>query len=90
MVKNIDNMMELLSAMGAHVVGTTDEFYGRKNDNNGIWLAADRNPELFDYHGDNFKWRDTFGVDPKLNTIVEQGGWYFEWYDPGTIMVWEN
>jgi hypothetical protein len=33
---------------------------------------------------------NTFGVDPKLNEVVESNGWYFEWYDPGTIMVWES
>jgi hypothetical protein len=33
---------------------------------------------------------DTFGVDPKLNDVVENAGWYFEWNDPGTIMVWES
>jgi hypothetical protein len=31
-----------------------------------------------------------FGVEPKLNGIVEDNGWYFEWYDPGTMMVWKN
>jgi hypothetical protein len=35
-------------------------------------------------------WGDTFGVDPKLNKMVEDSGWYFEWNDPGTMMVWEN
>ena len=90
MMKKIDDMMELLNATGLHVCGTTDEFYGCKNDNNGIWVAADSNPELFDYHGEYHKWGDTFGVDPKLNAMVETNGWYFEWYDPGTMMVWEN
>jgi hypothetical protein len=33
---------------------------------------------------------NTFGVDPKLNDVVENAGWYFEWYDPGTMMVWES
>jgi hypothetical protein len=25
-----------------------------------------------------------------LNKLVEDSGWYFEWYDPGTMMVWKN
>jgi hypothetical protein len=33
---------------------------------------------------------DTFGVQPKLNDFVEENGWYFEWYDAGTMMVWPN
>jgi hypothetical protein len=45
-------------------------------------------PNLFNYWSE--VWGDTFGVDPKLNTMVEDSGWYFEWYDPGTMMVWEN
>jgi hypothetical protein len=35
-------------------------------------------------------WNDTFGVKPSLNKVVENAGWYFEWQDPGTMMVWEN
>ena len=86
--KSIKSMMSTLTKMGVHVSGTTDEFYGSKNDNNGIWVAADSNPEMFDYYSGD--WMDTFGVKPSLNEVVESNGWYFEWYDPGTMMVWEN
>jgi len=86
--KSIKSMMSTLTKKGVHVCGTTDEFYGTKNENNGIWVAADSNPEVFDYYSE--RWMDTFGVDPKLNEVVESNGWYFEWYDPGTMMVWEN
>ena len=86
--KGIKAMMTALKAKGVHVCGTTDEFYGHKNDNNGIWIAADSNPEVFDYYSE--RWMNTFGVDPKLNEMVESNGWYFEWYDPGTMMVWES
>ncbi len=86
--KDIKEMMAALEQAGARVCGTTDQFYGSKNENNGIWVAADSNPELFDYYSE--RWMDTFGVDPKLNKLVEDNGWYFEWYDPGTMMVWEN
>ncbi len=86
--KDIKEMMAALEQAGVRVCGTTDEFYGSKNENNGIWVAADSNPELFDYYSE--RWMDTFGVDPKLNKLVEDNGWYFEWYDPGTMMVWKN
>jgi hypothetical protein len=33
---------------------------------------------------------DTFGIEPTMNDFVEENGWYFEWYDPGTMMVWPN
>jgi hypothetical protein len=86
--KGIKAMMSTLTKKGVHVCGTTDEFYGSKKENNGIWVAAEYTPELFDYY--SYRWMDTFGVDPKLNDVVENAGWYFEWNDPGTIMVWES
>jgi len=86
--KSIESMMTALKAKGVHVCGTTDEFYGEKNDNNGIWVAAEYTPEMFDYY--NEVWGDTFGVEPKLNQLVEDSGWYFEWHDAGTMMVWPS
>jgi hypothetical protein len=86
--KSIEAMMTALKAKGVHVCGTTDEFYGEKNDNNGIWVAAEYTPEMFDYY--NEYWGDTFGVEPKLNQLAEDRGWYYEWYDAGTMMVWPS
>ena len=86
--KGIKAMMSTLTKQGVNVCGTTDEFYGEKNDNNGIWISAESTPSLFNYYSE--VWGDTFGVDPKLNAMVENNGWFFEWYDPGTMMVWEN
>ena len=86
--KGIKAMMSTLEKAGVQVCGTTDEFYGEKNDNNGIWISAESTPSLFNYYSE--VWGDTFGVDPKLNKLVEGNGWYFEWYDPGTMMVWKS
>ena len=86
--KGIKAMMSTLTKQGVNVCGTTDEFYGEKNDNNGIWISAESTPSLFNYWSE--VWGDTFGVDPKLNDVVESNGWFFEWYDPGTMMVWES
>ena len=86
--KGIKAMMTALKAKGVNVCGTTDEFYGEKNDNNGIWISAESTPSLFNYWSE--VWGDTFGVDPKLNAMVENNGWFFEWHDAGTMMVWEN
>ncbi len=88
MQKEIKAMMKALEEKGVKVCGTTDEFYGSKQDNNGIWVAADATPELFDYWSE--EWGNTFGVQPKLNAMVEKSGWWFEWYDPGTMMVWKD
>jgi len=85
-MKKMKAMMTLLEENGVRVCGTTDEFYGEKNENNGIWVAADYTPELFDYWNSKVP----FGINEKLNKLVEDSGWYFEWYDPGTMMVWKN
>jgi hypothetical protein len=87
-MKEIKAMMALLEENGVRVCGTASEFYGSKTENEGIWVAADYTPELFDYWSE--EWGNMFGVEPKLNGIVEDNGWYFEWYDPGTMMVWKN
>ena len=88
--KGIKAMMAALEKKGVKVVDTTEGFYGPagKNDNIGIWVAADSTPELFNY--DSQEWVNTFGVKPSINKLVEDSGWYFEWYDPGTMMVWKN
>ena len=80
---NRDNMMTALKEKGAHVVGTTQDF-GLGGE--GIWVSGESQPTLFDYYSE--RWMNTFGVQPKLNQFVEKNGWYFEWYDAGTMMVW--
>ena len=69
--------MEALTAKGVHVVGTTREF-GTGGD--GIWISGESTPDLFDY------W--AFGIDAKLEKFVDDNGWYFEWYDAGTVMAY--
>jgi hypothetical protein len=85
--KGIKAMMTALKSKGVKVSGTASEFYGAKASNEGIWVAAEYTPSLFDYYSS--AWGDTFGVEPKLNQMVEDNGWYFEWHDAGTMMVWE-
>jgi hypothetical protein len=86
--KGIKAMMAALEKVGAKVCGTTDDFYNEKNEVVGIWVAAESTPDLFDYWSK--AWSNTFGVKPSLDTLVEESGWYFEWYDAGTMMVWPN
>jgi hypothetical protein len=76
-------MMEALTVKGVHVVGTTKEF---GTGGEGIWISAESTNDLFDYWHSG--WRDTFGVEPELNKFVEENGWYFEWYDAGTMMAY--
>ena len=86
--KGIKAMMAALEKKGVHVVGTASEFFSAKTSNDGIWVAADSSPDLFDYWSS--QWVNTFGVKPSIDKLVEDSGWYFEWYDPGTMMVWKN
>ena len=87
-VESIKEMMMVLETNGVHVSGTTDEFYGEKGDVNGIWVAAEYTPNLFNYYNDD--WMDTFGINPSINELVEDSGWFFEWHDAGTMMVWPS
>lgn len=79
-------MMKHMQAKGVDVCGTTGEFYGYA-DGKGIWISADSTSNLFNYYAEG-AWRDTFGVHPDLMAFVEKHGWYFEWNDPGTIMMY--
>ena len=80
-----ETLMNALREKGVRVCGTTKDF-GIGGE--GIWIAADSTPGLFQYDGQ--MWLDTFGVEPSIDKLVEDNGWYFEWYDPGTMMVWQN
>jgi hypothetical protein len=82
---NREQLITALKAKGVHVVGTTEQF-GIGGE--GIWASGESDPRLFDYYSE--RWMDTFGVQPQLNDFVEENGWYFEWHDAGTIMVWPN
>jgi hypothetical protein len=82
---NRNEMISALRKKGVDVPGTTEEFGISKG---GIWVSGESTPSLFNYYSEG--WMDTFGVQPKLNDFVEKNGWYFEWYDAGTMMVWSS
>lgn len=58
-----------------------------------IWMSAEdgtvdrKGIEIFDYYGPHSLYE--LGVVKHLNAYVERHGWYFEWYDAGTIFLWE-
>ena len=79
-----EQMMSALEAKGVNVISPSENFNGSKG---GIWIAAENTPHMFDYWNDG--WGNTFGVQPKLNEFIESFGWYFEWYDAGTMFAWE-
>jgi hypothetical protein len=86
-VLNREQMMAWLKTKGVHVAGTTEQFYG-ESEGKGIWVSGESTSDLFDYYRES--WYNTFGVEPKLNEQTEKRGWYYEWHDAGTMMLWPN
>ena len=73
---------------------TTEEFYGDKDRAGGIWTSGENGYEdekgnlLFDYY-EEFGSNWVFGVNKDFSDWLEKRGWFCEWYDAGTIMIWE-
>ena len=73
-------------------IDTTENFNGSEG---GIWLSGENGElasdgrELFDYYSEDYN-NYEFGVHNEFNDFCDENGWYPEWNDPGTLMVWEN
>ena len=74
---------------------TSEEFFTDKTEG-GIWTTAECTDQLhsglplFDYYSQDGGSRHyTFGVNNFLHNWLEEQGWYCEFYDPGTVMIWE-
>jgi hypothetical protein len=81
MIKWIEKYMDF--------VRTTEEFNGSQG---GIWVSGENMDEykgrvIYDYYSEDYKNR-TFGVDNKWEKELNKKGWYSEWYDAGTSMIW--
>ena len=87
-----DKLMSLLqSQYGISFMKTTEEFGINPG---GIWLSAeDRDPMpnsaelIFDYYSEDYQRYDV-GVNIDFENWLRSNGWYPEWYDVGTIMLW--
>jgi hypothetical protein len=86
-----EKMMELLEAKYPNMfLRTTEEFDGGKG---GIWtsgedgLAGKDGFALFNYYAEGKRYQ--FGVHTEIYNFLEKHGWYAEWYDCGTIMLYE-
>lgn len=84
-----EELMDLLETKyKIRTVRTSEEFNGQTE---GIWVAGDNGEELsgnkiFDYYNSSAKYAN--GVLKQFRTAVEKTGWWFEWNDPGTMMMW--
>jgi len=87
-MKRIDRekLITLLENKGIVVRGLSEEFDGMDG---GIWISAEepQNEFYFDYYAMSSSYE--LGVDKSLDRFLEKRGWYAEWYDPGTIFLWE-
>ena len=69
---------------------TTEEFSGSEG---GIWTSGESGPSakdgnpLFSYYSEN-PHKYEIGVHKEVYDYLEKLGWYCEWYDAGTIMIW--
>jgi len=81
-----EKLITLLENKGIVVRGLSEEFDGMDG---GIWISAEepQNEFYFDYYAMSSSYE--LGVDKSLDGFLEKRGWYAEWYDPGTIFLWE-
>lgn len=91
---NQQQMMDALQkAYPEQHIKKASDFSEKYKGSTGIWMSAEDGTEdrkgnqIFDYYDDSDS--RTFGVINHLNAFVERHGWYFEWYDAGTMMLWE-
>jgi hypothetical protein len=87
---NREEMMEWLEGY-LDFVRTTEEFSGSPG---GIWISGENEDEykgkrIYDYYSEDYKNR-TFGVLNSWEKELKKRGWYSEWNDPGTVMIWPN
>jgi len=87
------NREEMLKVLGEYfpITGTTEDFDGSEG---GIWICGEcdyttpKGIPYFDYYAHSKSYE--FGVLNSLIKITDKHGWGFQWYDPGTIMVYPD
>ena len=87
-----EELMDLLeNKYKIKTVRTSEEFNGQTE---GIWVAGDNEEELSGnrifYYYNNSTAKYANGILKQVKTAVEKTGWWFEWQDPGTIIIWPN
>lgn len=70
----------------------TEDFFSDGTEG-GIWLSGEdgitdkKGKLLFDYYNNGGPY--TFGVINHFCEFIEKYGWYAEWYDAGTLMLYQ-
>ena len=85
-------ILELQKRYPNKMFRTTEEFDGSEG---GIWTSGEDGQlhaglPLFNYYSQDSGGKSyIFGVRTFLHRWLEEQGWYCEWYDPGTVMIYE-
>ena len=71
-------------------VSTTEEFDGSPG---GIWVSGEdgetlKGKRIYDYYNEGSTYE--FGVLKTWEKELNKRGWYSEWYDAGTVMIWQD
>lgn len=71
-------------------VKTTEEFDGSTG---GIWVSGEnmdlfKGKRIYDYYNETRAY--DLGVLSSWEKELDKRGWYSEWYDAGTVMIWQN
>lgn len=75
-------MKELKHIHGVKVV----ESRSRSTPENVIYLDGETSDWRLSYWTDNPDY--VFGVHPELSEVFEKAGWFAEWEDPGTLVLY--
>jgi len=76
-----------------HTFRPSEDFDGTEG---AVWTSGEdeatfKGREVFDYYSqDGGSKQYTFGVLNSIHRFLEKHGWYCEWYDPGTVMIFES
>ena len=86
-----DEMMAVMrNKYGLSFIRTTEEFDGEEG---GIWLGGsdgklmpNAKDDMFNYYHGGSKY--PHGIHKDLAKFLDKHGWYGQFYDPGTVMLW--
>jgi hypothetical protein len=85
-------MQKLEKTYPSMMLRLTEEFNGGKG---GIWTSGENAPldktsmPIFDYWSEDYKEiYYIFGVRKHLHEFLKRNGWYAEWHDAGTMMIY--
>jgi hypothetical protein len=83
-----DDMMTYLEDKYGFRARTTEEF---DNSSGGIWVSGEDGQSIggkriYSYYAEGKAYE--FGVLVRYEKAINKLGWYSEWYDAGTVMIW--